>query len=446
MEAEPEPEDGSGLQNFSWMSAWFGIAHAVSTIPLVLASGLLAPGVGLEGNGIFYVSTVLGALLLSVPLVSRLGMLRGMEVGIALYVVYTSCFTIALFATSDVEKQRFFFFVGSCLGGIAASILWTAQGAYLTRCACIRACMVPLDGQGEDAARVRESRRLEENSSLAGVFATWYLFAEIVAKLGFSALAELKVSDGNICVAYTVVGALSLIMLARTAPIAEAKEKEAALNDDITVVARLVGVVKLWASPELWLLSFTNVTFGFSAAFMNGYFNSSRAVPILGKQSIAMLSAITVISATLLSRPYALLAASYGKGASISVGAASFATLAALVFFIRSLEGWGWRIAIFYVLMGSGRAVFESTNKAIFADFFPGDVSEAAFANSYVQMSAATAACFFLSDFPNTFQYLPICILVSAFLMPLGYTGAGQFRLGRKAINEGSPLLHDPIA
>ena len=28
---------------------------------------------------------------------------------------------------------------------------------------------------------------------------------------------------------------------------------------------------------------------------------------------------------------------------------------------------------VFYLLMGIGRAVYESTNKAIFADFFPGE-------------------------------------------------------------------------
>lgn len=31
---------------------------------------------------------------------------------------------------------------------------------------------------------------------------------------------------------------------------------------------------------------------------------------------------------------------------------------------------------VFYVLMGIGRAVYESTNKAIFADFFPGEAGQ----------------------------------------------------------------------
>lgn len=38
-------------------------------------------------------------------------------------------------------------------------------------------------------------------------------------------------------------------------------------------------------------------------------------------------------------------------------------------------------IQVFYVLMGIGRAVYESTNKAIFADFFPGEVGSIIFLN-----------------------------------------------------------------
>ena len=38
----------------------------------------------------------------------------------------------------------------------------------------------------------------------------------------------------------------------------------------------------------------------------------------------------------------------------------------------------GSNLSKFKVLMGIGRAVYESTNKAIFADFFPGEKSAGA--------------------------------------------------------------------
>lgn len=52
---------------------------------------------------------------------------------------------------------------------------------------------------------------------------------------------------------------------------------------------------------------------------------------------------------------------------------------------------------VLYVLQGVGRAVYESTGKGVFADFFPGDAA-GAFANNMLQNATAFALCFFLSD------------------------------------------------
>jgi len=45
---------------------------------------------------------------------------------------------------------------------------------------------------------------------------------------------------------------------------------------------------------------------------------------------------------------------------------------------------------VFYILQGMGRGVYESTNKGIFADFFPGEKSVGAFANCMMQNTAAS--------------------------------------------------------
>ena len=44
---------------------------------------------------------------------------------------------------------------------------------------------------------------------------------------------------------------------------------------------------------------------------------------------------------------------------------------------MRSFLSWRMGSEVFYLLMGIGRAVYESTNKAIFADFFPGEAPTA---------------------------------------------------------------------
>merc|ERR1712166_942134 len=51
--------------------------------------------------------------------------------------------------------------------------------------------------------------------------------------------------------------------------------------------------------------------------------------------------------------------------------------------------GWGWWIVVFYLLQGLGRGVYESTNKGIFADFFPGHKGVGAFANCMMQNTAS---------------------------------------------------------
>lgn len=58
--------------------------------------------------------------------------------------------------------------------------------------------------------------------------------------------------------------------------------------------------------------------------------------------------------------------------------------------------GWGVGIVIFYLLQGLGRGVYESTNKGIFLDFFPGDKSPGAFANCMMQSTMASTIGFLL--------------------------------------------------
>ena len=55
-------------------------------------------------------------------------------------------------------------------------------------------------------------------------------------------------------------------------------------------------------------------------------------------------------------------------------------------------------LVLCYMLQGVGRACYEGTNKALYADLFPHD-SEAAFSNSVLANGAASAIGFFM--FPS---------------------------------------------
>merc|ERR1712039_1140125 len=58
--------------------------------------------------------------------------------------------------------------------------------------------------------------------------------------------------------------------------------------------------------------------------------------------------------------------------------------------------GWGWGIMVFYLLQGLGRGVYESTNKGVFGDTFPGSQGVGAFANCMVQNTFSSTIGFLL--------------------------------------------------
>merc|ERR1719499_616487 len=75
-----------------------------------------------------------------------------------------------------------------------------------------------------------------------------------------------------------------------------------------------------------------------------------------------------------MSNPYAWIQRYTGKAFFMEIGCASFFAIG-MVSWLVPLDvlkagKWGTLLGI-YLTMGNGRAVFESTNKAVFADFFP---------------------------------------------------------------------------
>merc|ERR1712217_637356 len=82
----------------------------------------------------------------------------------------------------------------------------------------------------------------------------------------------------------------------------------------------------------------------------------------------------------------------FGSLCFILIGALSFVTAP----HGRGPGGWGWGIMIFYILQGLGRGVYESTNKGIFGDVFPGAQGLGAFANCMMQNTLSSTIGFIL--------------------------------------------------
>jgi len=158
--------------------------------------------------------------------------------------------------------------------------------------------------------------------------------------------------------------------------------------------------LQLWQDPKIWLLSGSNVTFGFSAAYLAGYINATWEKEALNSPDfIGFLGAIICLIATLSSWVYGIAAEKMGTKFPIVVfGSLCFLAIALLSFVTaprgKGPGGWGWGIMVFYILQGMGRGVYESTNKGIFADFFPGEKSVGAFANCMMQNTASSTIGF----------------------------------------------------
>lgn len=347
-------------------------------------------------------------------------------VGMLLYFFYVAGFTLAVFF-KDVSAITWpSFVVASFLGGIAAGLMWTAQGAYF---AITASAFASVTGQTREQA----------TSKLAGNFATFFLLFEVGAMLSFSALEKLKVDHG-------IIGAIySLITLGAVLMMMKIHDFKSVANSG-SILAKLFSTASLWSDPVIWLISPTNFTYGFSAAFMNGYVNKHFAKSELGDGIVGFLAAITAATAAFMAYSLGPAAAAFGKGPVMLLGALCFAFVPLSFFVLDCCKGWHWNLLILYFVQGPARAVYESTNRAVFSDFFPGAKSDAAFANCLLQSSIAFAIMFFLQTVSGVLKDtgLAAIVLSSAAAIPVGF-GLATLLPKQRALLAGE-LEQSPLA
>lgn len=186
----------------------------------------------------------------------------------------------------------------------------------------------------------------------------------------------------------------------------------------------MLVTVRLWRDPKLWLLQTTNITFGFAAAWLGGYVSSKiLSVALKGSSFIGFAGAILSGLAAILSKVFAPVAGAVGKGPVLAIGSVAFLCLgifskwAAWLGFGKPVE-WHWGVIVFYVFMGVGRAVYESTNKAIIADFFPKEQSPSAFANVFVFGTASSCVAFLLGAVDDIEPELYLLIVFAGLTVP----------------------------
>ncbi|CAE7213219.1 Unc93a [Symbiodinium pilosum] len=376
-------------REFSVMSWTFAINHATVTTPILYASSVLTNSTGQAGNAMLYGATLVCSLFLSTLVFSLIGSKKGLSLSMGLYAVYVGLFATA--ASMCAEKnakngsciegtslQLPTMLLGSLIGGIGAGVLWTCQGAFFSS-----VCERVAKAEGKEAQAV--------TAELAGSFALVFLAMESLVRASATVLTKYAQLDYSI-VFYIFCG----LAVASTAAFMALATNFDQPTPRGSVFAKVLSAVSLWSDPKLWVLQCTNLTFGFAAAWLGGYVGRNILTPALSSDFIGFAGAMLSALASGLSKVFGVAAAKTGKGPVVALGATSFLLLAVLSRFVGQPATWGWGVLVFYVLMGIGRAVYESTNKAIFADFFPGEASPGAFANVFVFGTGASTAAFIL--------------------------------------------------
>lgn len=440
---EARMQSSGSLRNFSAMTVFFALTHGCVTALVPLASIEFGDALGPLTLGVLYVLYTLTAMCGATLVVGSVGPKWGLVAGLAVYCVYVASFLLA----STVPALRWPAGIGgAAIGGVGGGFLWTAQGAYFSLSAASYAT----------SSGVPPS---EATSWLGGAFASCYLGAEILLKLLSSGLQYWPCRDewegsiitgkcpssasshgsalGTVFAVYTVIAvgaSAAMAFVGDVQPAAGSTARPTPLVPPRHWSHKSLEALTLMRSDKrVLLLSMLNLTFGFSSAFVNTYLTGVviPKSPDLGPDKVGYLVSIIPLTATLLSMPLAAVTKRLqSKTPAMVFGGVSY-VLFFLPFVLAALAGTGsdgsscvedsstdsgeldclpdsamilnlgqWGVLVpLLVLNGAGRAVWESTNKSVFADAFP-EQPAAGFANVELQSGGATAIAFFL--FPGT--------------------------------------------
>jgi MFS family permease len=143
-----------------------------------------------------------------------------------------------------------------------------------------------------------------------------------------------------------------------------------------------------------------NASFGLAGAFLNSYVNGEVVRLALNdpdSKYVGGLSALVAAVAAVMSLVLARVSQRYGKGPVLVGGALCFFGVVFPFVVQPNAMQWGWGgLIMVYTLQGMGRATFESTLKATFADYFSYE-REGAFANIILQNGLSSAIGYILS-------------------------------------------------
>lgn len=368
------------LRNFLLMSVLFSANHASVVACLALATVRLG-SIGAWQSGVLYLTYTGSAVFGATYFVKKLGSRDALIAGMGLYCAYVACFSVA---TAWKEHERSIAMIGAAIGGIGAGFLWTAQGAYFSKAS-------------EDHAFFSAQPTSQSTSYLGGIFAFIYLTAEVCLK----ALSSMAIEIGSVTWS-TIFATYALITLVTTFLMSFVyKYPTITPPVDVSGWYKMTAAARLlWNDPKMKYMIGLNASFGFASAFLNSYVNSEVVRTVLNdtnSQYVGYLTAWLSAVAAVMSLIFGRLSSRYGKGPILILGPCCFFWVAFSFVLRPELANWsGPMLVMIYTLHGIGRATFEGTLKATFADYFPQE-KEGAFANIILQNGLSSAIGYVLT-------------------------------------------------
>jgi MFS family permease len=318
------------------------------------------------------------------------------------YCVYVGCFWVATRQDAASDAERLVAYTGAAIGGVGAGFLWTAQGAYFAMAA-------------EEHAQHLQQAVSTSTASLAGRFAFLYLAEEVVLRVLSTVLVGILSWESifGLYTAITVVSTLCMPFVYNYPPSSSDDGDDTAATSTIFYKVTAAGQL-LWKDPKMKYMIGLNAVFGFAAAFLNSYVNG-QVVPIAlenGDKYIGVLSSWVSAVAAGMSLVFGRLGPTLGKGPILMLGAVCFFGVV-FPFVVQpdaSQYGWGLLIMV-YSFHGIGRATFEGTLKATFADYFAYE-KEGAFANIILQNGLSGAIGYFCKYCTTRWPYYRLVVVL----------------------------------
>jgi MFS family permease len=368
------------MLNFILMSILFSANHGSVVSCMGLATARLG-STGAWQSGILFISYTASALLGATYITKRAGSRKALFYGMALYCIYVGCFWLATLATTE-EGKRLYAWTGAGIGGIGAGFLWTSQGAYFGQAA-------------EEHARQLDQPVETSTAALAGIFAFFYLAEEVVLRLLSTFLLETRIASWEtIFGIYTLVSVLSILPMPFIRDYSSNDGNSqgggaVSIFNQVTVAGRL-----LIKDPKMKYMIGLNAVFGFTAAFLNSYVNGevlSVALNDTDAKYVGLFTSWTAAVAAGMSLVFGKIAPMIGRSPILIGGAVCFFGVVFPFLVQPDAHRYNWEALLFvYTMQGIGRATFEGTLKATFADFFSYE-KEGAFANIILQNGLAGA-------------------------------------------------------